>query len=480
MLIVSIIGPSMRESLKQIKSSFPHADLFEFRCDLIRKPDVSSLMRAAKRPCIITYRTVQEGGKYSGSRDELLAHLLTASFLGAHYVDIERRLGLRFLHEFVRRRGDTRVILSRHMCGVPRDVNRVYKDLDVAEADVLKVAYRATGASDIMFAKEFLSLAKKRKRRAMGIAMGEYGEATRVLYRIWGGWATFASSNGGIESAEGQLPVRTMKNIFRADTLNASTRIFGVTGNPLSQSKGIFLHNPLFRQSKTNAVYCRFPVKDVRKFMKKVAPQLSGWSVTIPHKETIIQYLSSLDRTAKEIGAVNTVIRRGKGFRGTNTDAPGALDAIEQVRRVKGKTMLILGAGGAARAIAFEANKRGARVLVANRTERKAQSLARGLKLSAIPWKDIRNVQFDFLVNATSVGMAPKTNAAPITTIPLRGKIVFDAVYNPRDTMLLRQAKRSGARVISGMEMYINQAALQSKYYIGKLPSKATIRRILE
>jgi len=470
----------MKESLQQIKTSFSYADLFEFRCDLIRRPDISALMRAAKKPCIITYRTETEGGKYRGSPDDLLAHLLTASFLGAQYVDIERRLGLPFLREFIRRRGNTRIILSLHTRGVPRSAKRVFVKLDTLEADVLKFAYRATDASDIDCARKFLALAKKRKRKAVAIAMGESGEASRVLYRAWGGWATYASPNVGSESADGQLPANVLKKIFHADTLNASTRIYGVVGNPPSQSKGIYLHNPLFHLPKINAVYCRFPVKDVGKFMKTVAPQLSGFSVTIPHKQKIMQYLTSVDKTATAIGAVNTVIRRGKAFHGTNTDAPGALDAIEQVRRVKGKTMLILGAGGAARAIAFEANKRGAVVSVANRTEEKAKSLARALNLSTIPWNDIRDNQFDFLVNATSVGMAPKANVSPIPKIPLRGKIVFDAVYNPRVTMLLRQARSSGARIISGMEMYLNQAALQSKYYTGKLPSRALMKRILK
>jgi len=481
MLIVSITGSSMKEALRQIKQSYPYTDLFEFRCDLIGHSDISSLMRAAKKPCIVTYRTEAEGGEYRGPPDDLLAHLLTASFLGAQYVDIERRLGLRFLREFIRRRrGETRVIHSLHMRGVPRNVKRVYEHLDVPEADVLKFAYRANDASDIHCAQEFLALAKKRKRKAVAIAMGEYGEASRVLYRVWGGWGTFASSTEGNQSAQGQLPANAMKDVLRSHTLDASTRIFGVIGNPLSQSKGVFLHNPLFHQRKINAVYCRFPVRNVGKFMETIAPQLSGWSVTIPHKQKILQYLSSVDKTAIAIGAVNTVIRRGNGFHGTNTDAPGALEAIEAVRRVRGKTMLILGAGGAARAIAFEAKKRGAQVLVANRTEEKARSIAKAFNLLSIPWENIRNQEFDFLVNATSIGMAPKANVSPIPKMHLRGKIVFDAVYNPRFTMLLRQAKRSGARIISGMEMYMNQAALQSKYYSGHLPRKANMKRILK
>jgi shikimate dehydrogenase len=214
--------------------------------------------------------------------------------------------------------------------------------------------------------------------------------------------------------------------------------------------------------------------------MLRVAPLLSGFSVTIPHKMDIMRYLPGIDRAAAAIGAVNTVVRGKNGFRGSNTDAPGALDAIEQVRRVRGKTVLIIGAGGAARAIAFEAKRRGADITVANRTPDRAAALARDLGVRSVPMEDLPKTAFDVLVNATSVGMVPRTEEMPVPASILRKKLVFDSVYNPPMTRLLAEAKRRGAAIVRGTEMYANQAALQSRLFTGRRLPRGTVKKLLE
>jgi shikimate dehydrogenase len=250
-------------------------------------------------------------------------------------------------------------------------------------------------------------------------------------------------------------------------------------GNPVRQSRGILVHNPLFARAEKNAVYCRFAVTDLRRFFSRMVPLVQGFSVTHPHKVEIGKYLDSMDKISRSIGAVNTVIRRGGRLTGTNTDAPAALDAIEHVSPVKGKRMLIMGAGGAARAIAFEAMRRGAQVIVTGRTPRAARSLAREFGIVYVPISGFPGVKADILVNATPVGMAPHAHESPFPSGMLRGKTVFDAVYNPPLTRLLREAAGAGAKIVRGTDMYINQAAMQFELYAGVSANISLMKKLL-
>ncbi len=485
MIIVSIVGPGIKDALAQIARSSRYADLFEFRLDLIAEPFMSQLFAAARKGVIATCRPEYEGGAFEGSEEDRLDILDTASFLGAQYVDIEFAAGGTFLQEFLRRKKNSRLIVSHHQFdNKVKSVAALYTRMRKTGADVLKFAYRADDASDMRHAIKFLQLARRENQKAIAIAMGEYGEASRVLYKKFGGWATFASVDGAIEAAPGQIPMREMKTLYRADKVSPKTKVFGVVGNPLKQSKGIYLHNPLFQRVKKDAVYCRLQAKNIAGFMKHIAPILNGFSVTIPHKQAMMKFLDRLDPTAKAIGAVNTVVRRRGRLIGTNTDASGALDAIESKMRVSGKMMLVLGAGGAARAIAYEAQRRGATVFLANRTERKAKQLARelaprGLAVNFIANAKLGTQHFDIIANATSLGMTPHVNISPLPKSMLKKRVVFDAVYNPPMTKFLRDAKSVGAEVIPGTEMYINQAALQSALYVGKKPSIALMKKII-
>jgi len=480
MIIVSITGPGLSNALRQIESSEQYADLLELRLDLIGVSEISRLMNAAKKPVIATCRPAWEGGTYTGSERERINLLVTASLLGAAFIDLERNAERTIREEFLRRRGESQVIISHHLLGSERfSVVSLYKKLSATGADVIKLAFTATDADDNLLAFKFLSLAKADRQPAIAIAMGEAGEPSRVLYRKFGGWATYASSEEGRAAAPGQIPARQLKEIYHAHTLTPQTKVYGVVGSPLRQSKGVFVHNEMFRRARVNAVYCKFAVTNLPAFMKSIAPLLHGFSVTIPHKEAILPYLDRVEPRAVRIGSVNTVIRRAKKLIGSNTDAGAALDAIEGVVRVKGKTLLVVGAGGAARAIAFEAKQRGARVLVTGRTVEKAARMALEFRVDWVPIEEIRNVTFDIVANATPVGMVPNSDASLVPKDILPGKIVFDAVYNPRTTKLLEEAAHVGAKTITGVEMYIKQAAAQSALFAGRRPDLKAMKDIL-
>jgi len=480
MIIVSITGPRMSEALEQVSASDPWADMFEFRLDVIRRPEIAVLLLATRKPVIATCRPVWEGGEFTGSEEERLDMLAAASLLGADYVDIELRAGKKALRQFLGRRRESGVIVSYHAPpGVRPGAALLYRKMRKTGADVLKFAFHARDAWENRIAFDFLLRASGDGQRAVAVAMGEAGEPSRVLYRVFGGWGTYAAPESGKEAAPGQVTARVLSRLYRTEHLNRSTKIFGVVGNPVRQSRGIRVHNPLFARAEKNGVYCRFAVNDLKKFVSRMVPLLSGFSVTHPHKVGIGKYLDSMDPLALAIGAVNTVTRTGGRLRGTNTDAPAALDAIEHVSPVQGKRMLILGAGGAARAIAYEGARRGAHVIVSSRTPRAAMKLAREFGAVYVPLGAIRGVDAEILVNATPVGMAPRTRESPFPSSMLGGRTVFDAVYNPPMTRLLREAAGAGAKIVRGTEMYVNQAAMQFALYSGIRPSVPLMKKLL-
>ncbi|HTY00174.1 MAG TPA: shikimate dehydrogenase [Bacteroidota bacterium] len=478
MIIVSITGPKSAESIAQVRRSRRFASIFEFRLDLMGVEDVQKLVRLAGRPVLLTCRPTWEGGAFPGGDAERLELLARASLLGASYVDLECRLGTRIVRRFIKDHPSIKVIVSQHEFGEGvKDPLRAYRDLRATGAYALKFAYRASDAADIGAAFTFLERAKRDKQPAVAIAMGEAGEATRILYRKFGGWATYAAPVGGPGAADGQISADLLHELFRADRLTASTKVFGVIGDPVRYSKGIHLHNPLFHHVGKNAVYCRFEVHALDTFMKRIAPRLQGISVTLPHKLSIIKHLDRIDGAARAIGAVNTVIRRGRRLEGSNTDGAGALDAIEHRMKVRGKTVLVIGAGGAARAIVFEAIRRGATVFIINRSRGPAEGLARASGAMVVGLTDIPSC--DIVVNATSVGMMPATDCSPIPAHSVQMRLAFDAVYQPAETQFLRDAKEQGAVTVSGIEMYLHQAAAQSRLYTGIQPDLRRMRSLL-
>ena len=282
MIIVSITGPTPGESLAQIRHSRKYSSIFEFRLDLMGSGSLDALIDEAKKPVVLTCRPTWEGGTFSGPDADRLALLREGCRLGAAYVDLEAHLGARVIHDFMSANPKACVIASRHFFDdrIP-DAEREYRALRATGARVLKLAYRADDAADIGAALEFLARARKDRQRAVAIAMGEAGEPTRILYRKFGGWATYAAPLDGPPAAEGQIRADVLHTVFRADRLTRSTKVYGVIGDPVRFSKGIYIHNPLFQRAGKNAVYCRFAVRDLPKFMRTIAPGLHGMSVDV-------------------------------------------------------------------------------------------------------------------------------------------------------------------------------------------------------
>ena len=267
--------------------------------------------------------------------------------------------------------------------------------------------------------------------------------------------------------------------------IDQRTRLYGVVGHPISHSLGPTMHNAALAASGLNAVYLAFDVQDVAGLVRGMrAFGIRGLSVTIPHKSGVIPLLDQVDALAQKIGAVNTIRNEEDRLIGYNTDAMGALEALEAKTEISGKTCLIVGAGGAARAIAFMLKEKGVPLHIANRSKERGEALARDLGCAFVPLSDVEQTHVDLLINTTSVGMSPHTEKSPVPDRILReGMTVMDIVYNPLETRLLRTAKQRGCVTVDGLGMFVHQGAEQFRLWTGlEAPIEAmsqAVRKVL-
>jgi len=292
---------------------------------------------------------------------------------------------------------------------------------------------------------------------------GDIEEIFKKIVSISRRLQSAASANGPgarVESGEMGAPF----------TPTGTTAVYGILGNPVAQSMSPLMHNTAFRLLDIDAVYLPFEVNSLSGALVGLkALNLRGASVTHPFKEEIIELIDDIDDTAKKIGAVNTLAFGKEGIQGTNTDWVGAVRCLETLLPIEGNTFVVLGAGGAARAVVFGITSNGGRAIVVNRSEEKGQDLAQEFDSVFVPLSDIQGVSGDCLVNTTPVGMYPKTDGLPVPRSVLgQYKAVADVVYNPLKTMLLKEAEAAGCLVASGFEMFLYQGAEQFATWTGK------------
>lgn len=324
--------------------------------------------------------------------------------------------------------------------------------------------------------------------------MGELGTISRILCGRAGSPFTYASFSREREMAPGQLSYAEVRNLYRFNKITKNTKVFGVIGDPIAHSKSPLIHNAAFRKVGIDAVYLplRIPADGLTESLKEFDRiGLSGYSVTIPHKETVLQFCDSMDEETNNIGAANTLYRKDNKWAATNTDASAALEAIQEglkksggVTDLKGRKVLILGAGGAARAVGYALISNGAAVAVTNRSRERGRTLATELGCQFISWENRGAESCEILVNCTCVGMHPNLNETPFEQNWLSDStLVFDTVYNPEQTLLLKYARERGCPTVGGMEMFIRQAGKQFKLFTNAEPPREymteTLRRAM-
>jgi 3-dehydroquinate dehydratase/shikimate dehydrogenase len=443
------------------------ADLVELRLDTVDRPDVGGALAGRTTPVIVTCRPSWEGGAYTGAEDDRLALLTLALEQGAEFVDVEWAAGPLAL---VGRTGGRRIIVSSHdFTGVPADLASRAAAMRATGAEIVKVAVMARRLSDCL---PLLALRREASGPGLVMAMGEAGVVTRVLASRFG--SCWAYAGAGI--APGQIPPDRMLGEFRFREIGPSTRVFGLIGRPVAHSVSPAMHNAAFRGEGLDAVYVPLEAEsldDFSRFAESVG--VAGASVTAPFKLEAFETARASDEVSRRIGATNTLKRDGDGWLGCNTDVNGFLAPLAPMMNLSGARATVLGAGGAARSVVAALATAGSRVTIAARRRDRAAALCATTGAAEGEWPP-RPGTWDLLVNATPVGTHPHVGEMPIPESALDGGLVYDLVYNPTRTALLKSAERRGCRTIGGLDMLVAQAQAQFAWWTGVTPSARLMR----
>ncbi|UJS22219.1 MAG: shikimate dehydrogenase [Candidatus Brocadia sp.] len=491
MICIPIIANNLDDALRDMDEASKVADIIEVRLDYLKNPDLKCILERRTKPVIITNRPVREGGRFDGSEEDRIAVLQLAIRLHADYVDIEHDSIHNLWRDTAHRipANKTKIIVSYHnFRETPDNLISLYQRLSQSDADIIKIVTYANTITDNV---KICRLLRQTSGQMISFCMGEYGMISRILYKRFGSYLTFASLRKGKESAPGQVSIQDFLATYQAQRQDKDTEIYGLIGNPVSHSISPLIHNTLFREMNFNKIYVPFQVDNIGDFIRIFRElEVQGYSVTIPHKESVIPHLDAIDPLAKKIGAVNTIVNKGGRLTGFNTDCQAAMQALEETQQATGtgtgndpfmgRHVTLLGAGGAARAIAFGLRERGAHVTIVNRNHERAQALARDVGCLSGEFGDLQEIKTDILIHATPVGMFPAVNETPVDKDQLTpNMVVFDTIYNPLETRLLREAKAQGCKTAGGLPMFVNQAAAQFELWTGVKPSRALIEDIV-
>lgn len=459
----------------------------EVRLDFLsRAVDFQRLMPHKKCEWVATLRRHSDGGRWKGSEDERRMVMRQAIVGGFDWVDIETDVA-----DTIRRFGKVKRIVSYHNFDrTPDDIEQIYEKMCKQDADVVKLVTMAQHPQDCM---RILKLIKNAKQPTVGHCMGEIGMPSRILSLKMGSPFMYAAFNKERAIAPGLPSFEEVRRFFQVDKINAETKVYGVMGDPVAHSFSPALHNAMFHRENMNAVYIPFrvPRGDFRETVKAFEElPVSGYSVTIPHKESAAAIAVEKDARVEETSAANTLVKRENGFHAANTDYDAALEALKNTlpktedgvdKQLNTCSAMILGAGGAARAVAHALHRAGVSpIYIVSRTMEKAEKLAAEIKARPIEWEKRHSLSCDYIVNCTPIGMHPNLDESPLHFSCLKPEIVvFDTIYNPEQTMLLKDAKQRGCKTVSGVDMFVRQAALQFELFTGKKPSLEEMREVL-
>jgi 3-dehydroquinate dehydratase/shikimate dehydrogenase len=414
------------------------------------------------------------GGELAGDLDAELYWLMKARAAGCQWCDLEVETLRELPEQSVRGFAvPEKVLLSIHDFRRTPATPKLLRLPERGGADAIKLAAMAKTIAD----SGRLLKAARDSRHVVVVPMGEIGMPARILALREGSALAYAPV--ATATAPGQVGLRELKDLYRAHELTRKTAVYGVIGNPIAHSLSPLMHNTGYVAAKRDAVFLPFLVERLHDFLEAIPDfGLRGFSVTIPHKESVFRTLDDCEPLAEKIGAVNTVtVRRDGSLYGSNTDYLGVLRALEKKTVLQGGRVLIYGAGGAARAAAFAVATAGAEVFVCARREPAARALARAVRGEAVKRAALRKMKFDVLVNATPVGMHPHPGISPLAPAELNCSLIFDLIYRPLRTELLRMAAEKGMQILSGAEMFIAQGIAQWELWMKQSAPETEMRK---
>src|SRR6202789_1791501 len=453
---VAIIGSTAAEMLEKATAVVKETTFLEFRLDYLEKPLLALpkmkhfLAENNAVTAIATCRRTANGGKFSGKVADEIEILSKAAAAGFHIVDVDLESAEAMKKGELQKLRDTGIalIISHHDFNATKDLDGIYKRIVPFEPDFIKIVPTAKTLVDNVTLMRFIERMEDHSN-IIGICMGDAGIISRVLGLRAGSAFTFAAASIGEETGPGQIAARTLLETYRIEEVDAATKVYGVAGNPIRSSLSPIMMNTAFRRETVNAVYLALQTAKVTDLLKLVHEiPIQGVSITMPLKQEIISHLEQTDPLSAKIGAVNTIRLLDGKLYGFNTDVAGIVGPLEKRLSLRGAKVLVLGAGGAARAAVFGVRDRGAEVFILNRTPETAQKLARQSGSKTIKKEAVAKTQFDVIINATSVGMAGNKAPALLEAKDLNTKLVFDLVYNPLETPLIRMARQQGIKII--------------------------------
>ncbi len=511
-LAVPIAAPNLERAKQQIKTALAAgAEMLELRTDYLENLNVDlvrNLIAGVKSanggrlPVIVTCRDKQQGGAI-GYRQQLRVDVLIGALkAGGEFIDFEYDNFLSTENQekiklALSQNPKGRLILSAHNFETKfADIDKLYRNiLDVCPAAIPKLVYTANHINDCF---EAFDLLHRTSGERIVFCMGAAGLVSRIIAKKLGCFVTFASVDEKSATAPGQLTVEQFKNLYRYDDIKGDTELFGVIADPVGHSLSPAIHNASFAAKSMNKLYLPLLVEDGRRefdlFLRNVILRkwlnFGGFSVTIPHKQNALAFTRAnqgfAEPLAGKIGAVNTLVISADGkLSAYNTDYAAALDAISSTLRIsrddfKELPVAIIGAGGVARAIVAGLSDAGAKIKIYNRTVERAERLAAEFNCEFAPLDDLPNVEAKLLINCTSIGMYPNVGQAPLPRECLKkDMVVFDTVYNPAETLLLKQAKQKRAKTIDGLSMFVRQALAQFKLFTGQNANPELMRKMV-
>jgi len=457
----------------------------EFRLDYLPDPAAGiEVLRKFRNSypdaqVLATCRHHSAAGRFQGSLDRQIEFLEDALRAGASFVDLEVESAEELKRAVSELRELGPVCVSYHNFEKTPVLEPILRRLIKQDADVYKIATTVRKPTDNLRLCEFARAHHDRPLVAIG--MSEIGLASRILVAPFCSLFTYASPMTESGTAPGQISAKLMRGLYRSEKLTKQTHLYGVIASPVAHSKSPLIHNRAFHARRIDAVYLPFLVPplqlpDWMKFAAKMP--VHGFSVTIPHKQRILNHLDIVAPLAKRIGAVNTVWRKAGKWRGANTDAEGVLKPLSRHLRLARSSILIAGYGGAARAAAIALGDASAQITITGRNAKKAQALAAAVRGEAITVREASARHFDVLVHATPLGMLPNPETC-LFNDAIPADVVFDMVYNPRETLLLKRAAEQGLAVIPGIEMLLEQAAHQFEIWTGETAPRTVMREAL-
>ena len=499
-LTVPIAAKNLDEAQQQIKAAIAAgAEMLELRIDYLVNLNVDLVKklvsdykdtRDKRPPIIVTCRDKRQGGAAEYSNHLRIDVLIAALKAGAEFIDLEyenyrstdnqEKIRLALSHS-----SKGRLILSAHdFDGKFADINKLYRGMStICPGSIPKLVYKANHINDCF---EAFDLLHKTSSERIVFCMGQAGIISRILAKKLGSFVTFASVEEENATAPGQLNIKELKELYRYELIREDTELFGVIADPVGHSMSPAIHNASFTEMKMNRLYLPLLVQgqqqEFDKFLNSIILRkwlnFRGLSVTIPHKQNALSYTRKnqgiVEPLAEKIGAVNTLIIRSDGkVKAYNTDYIASLDAIISGMKIKKGDLkempvTVIGAGGVARAIVAGLSDAGARITIYNRTVEKVEKLAGEFKCEYAPLDELSEIDAMLLVNCTSIGMYPNADATPVPKELLkRGTAVFDTVYNPAETLLLKEAKKKRTKRIDGVSMFVNQAMAQFELFTG-------------